>query len=71
MSYLGSALIIFGYLLVTRVNLLGFGVQVLGCLIFIVLYWSVDWAIVITNSVFIGVNIYGFIHWGRNAGTLG
>lgn len=65
MSYLFSALIILGYLLVVYKIKLGFGVQLLGCLGMIFLYYGVDGGVVLVNSVFVVINILGFIKWKK------
>jgi hypothetical protein len=66
MSYLASLLIIIGYLLVVLKKPIGFPVQMAGCLIFIALYAAVDYGIVLVNTIFFFINLFGIIKWVKN-----
>ncbi len=46
-------------------NKIGFPIQIVGCLIYIYLMFGVDWSIVLVNSVFLAINIFGWINWKK------
>lgn len=65
MNFLAAGLIIAGYFLIARRSKIGFGVQSIGCAIYIFQFLEIDWSIVITNGIFVLVNIYGYVKWSK------
>jgi nicotinamide riboside transporter PnuC len=63
MSYLFALAIIIGYLFVISKRRIGFLIQFIGVIGMLYLYWGVDGGVVLVNSVFLIVNIYGWIRW--------
>lgn len=69
MNWLATILIILGYVLVIYKLRLGFIVQSIGCIIYVCLYFGVDYAVVTTNAVFFLINVLGYIKWGSVSNT--
>jgi nicotinamide riboside transporter PnuC len=66
MAYVGTVLTILGILLNSKQRIESWAVWIVGDAIWIVTYWPRhDWAVVITNSVFVVVNFYGWWAWTR------
>jgi hypothetical protein len=65
LNWIACLAIVIGYLLVVFKRTEGFGVQIIGCLIYVCLYFNQDWSIVSTNTVFIITNILGIYRWVR------
>jgi hypothetical protein len=61
MSYFGTFCVLAGYFLVVNKRLSGYVLSSIGCTVYIILYAGIDWAIVITNIVFLMINAYGFL----------
>lgn len=63
MNWIACALIIIGYYAVIQEEKIGFIIQFVGCLIYLLIYWGVDYSLVVVNSIFIVLNIYGYFSW--------
>ena len=66
MSWIGALLIIVGYLFVIYKQRIGFFMQTAGCVLMISLYLGKDGGIVLVNSIFIAVNVLGYLKWRNN-----
>lgn len=65
MSYVFALLIITGYINIICKQRLGFIAQFIGCMGMIGLYSGQDGGIVLVNSVFAVINIWGFFKWKK------
>jgi len=63
MSYIFALFIVAGYLAVIYNNRIGFLIQFVGCLGMIYLFAGLDGGVVLVNSIFAVVNIWGFYKW--------
>ena len=66
MSWIGALLIIVGYLFVIYKQRIGFFIQTAGCILMISLYLGEDGGVVLVNSIFVIVNVLGYIKWRNN-----
>lgn len=65
MSYIFALAIIVGYIAVICKASVGFWIQLAGCLGMIYLYAGIDGGVVLVNSVFAVVNIWGHFKWNK------
>jgi|GEM_PF-4582904 len=63
MNYFAALLVLTGYALLARRRSAGFIVQICGCVIYVVLFWNVDWSIVLVNGIFAVISVFGFRTW--------